>query len=232
MDGAPLPEGPPRAFARVHALVLLGPPGAGKGTQSRQISRKFGIPEISTGVILRQAVREKSPLGLRAQVVMDAGHLVPDELVCSIVEDRISKPDCDRGFILDGFPRNTAQARFLDALLRRRKLGSALAVSVNVASDSLRKRLSGRQTCPQCGTIYNVYLHPSQKEGICDRDGAALTQRRDDSEESIRSRLSEFESLTRPVIEYYRQADLLREVDGNGSPEAVTTQLFSVLKDL
>jgi adenylate kinase len=230
--GAPLPESPARAFARVHALVLLGRPGAGKGTQGHQISAEYGIPEVSTGAMLREAVRRRSPLGLQAQAVMEAGFLVPDDLVCRVVKERVAQPDCTRGFILDGFPRNTAQAEFLDALLRCHGLGSAFAVYINVDSESLVKRLSGRRMCPQCGTIYNVYLNPPRKQGICDREGAALVCRQDDSEESIQSRFIEFESQTRPVVDYYRQAGLLAEVDGNASPEAVTAQLFAVLKNL
>lgn len=210
---------------------MLGLPGAGKGTQARAVSGEFGVPSISTGAMLRDAVDQKTQVGQSASPIMESGQLVPDRLVCDLVEERIANPDCERGFVLDGFPRNVHQGLFLDRLLEARGWGTVLALFIQVDSEALFKRLAGRQECPTCGTIFNIYLNPPRWAGVCDKDGSRLIQRKDDSEETVRRRFNEFESQTRPLIERYRSRDLLREVDGNGEPRSVTQQIFRFLRE-
>jgi adenylate kinase len=213
------------------ALIFLGAPGAGKGTQAREVSKEFGIPQISTGDILREAVKKGTALGLAAKVKMEAGQLVPDEIVCGIVEERISEPDCAAGFILDGFPRTIPQAQFVDKALESKGKGSPLVINIAVSEDLLMKRLTGRRTCSVCGEIYNVYFSPPQKEGVCDKDGGKLLQRADDNAETIRQRLVAYENQTSPLIEYYRRKNLLHDVDGNREPEPIARELIQFLKD-
>jgi adenylate kinase len=222
---------PQSAFGKSRALVMLGMPGAGKGTQAHEISREFGVPEMSTGAILREAVEQKTPLGLAVQPIMESGELVPDRLVAALVEERIGKPDCARGFVLDGFPRNLDQASFLDQLLQARDWGTVQAVYIHVDPGDLFKRLTGRRECPSCGLIYNIYLNPPRQPGVCDKDGTRLIQRKDDSEEAIRKRFKEFESQTRPLIDQYRERNLLYEVDGSREPRIVTEQIFRLLRE-
>lgn len=215
---------------RAHALIFLGAPGAGKGTQAREVAKRFGIPQVSTGDILREAVREGTPLGLEAKARMDAGELVPDEIVCGIVEERIKRPDCRKGFILDGFPRTVAQAEFTDRTLQEQNLGKPLVLNIRVDQDVLLKRLTGRRTCTVCGEIYNVYFNPPQVEGICDKDGGKLVQRADDNEETIRQRLVAYEKQTRPLIDYYRARGALRDVSGSANPESVLKEVLGFLE--
>ena len=215
---------------KAQALIFLGPPGAGKGTQAREVSRHFSIPQISTGDMLREAARNQTPLGLAAKAKMEAGELVPDEIVCGIVEERISQPDCRRGFILDGFPRTLAQAEFVDRMLRAKGKGEPLVIDIKVDEDLLLKRLTGRRICPLCGEIYNVYFNPPKVDGLCDKDGGKLWQRPDDEEDAIRQRLVEYEMQTRPLIDYYRKKGLLKEVDGNLEPESITKELIDFLE--
>jgi adenylate kinase len=214
---------------RSQALIFLGAPGAGKGTQAREVSRHFSIPQISTGDILREAVRNQTPLGLAAKAKMEAGELVPDEVVCGIVEQRIGRPDCEGGFILDGFPRTLAQAEFVDRMLQAKGKGNPLVLDIQVDPDLLLKRLTGRRTCSVCGEIYNLYLNPPKVEGVCDKDGGKLLQRADDSEETIRQRLVAYEKQTSPLIDYYRRKGALREVDGNRGPELIAKELIDFL---
>jgi len=214
---------------RSHALIFLGAPGAGKGTQAREVARHFSIPQISTGDILRDAVRNRTPLGLAAQAKMEAGELVPDEVVCGIVEQRTGQPDCQRGFILDGFPRTLAQAEFVDRLLQATGKGSPLVFDIKVDPDLLLKRLTGRRICSVCGEIYNLYLNPPKVEGVCDKDGGKLLQRADDSEETIRQRLVAYEKQTSPLIDYYRSKGVLHEVNGNQGPELIAKELIDFL---
>ena len=211
-------------------LIFLGPPGAGKGTQARMVSRELGIPHISTGDILREAAWKKTSLGLAAKAKMDKGELVPDDVISPIVEERLSRPDCSEGAILDGFPRTIAQARFLDAMLERAGLGKPLVLNIHVASDSVIKRLTGRRTCQTCGEIYNVYMNPPLQEGICDKDRGRLVQRADDNEEAIRIRLKAYEQDTLPLIEYYQRENALCQVDGGEEPEAITARLLGLVK--
>ena len=214
----------------VGPIILLGPPGAGKGTQAKQIVERYGIPQISTGDLLRENVKLGTDLGKKAKAVMDAGKLVSDELVCEMVAERVARPDCARGYILDGFPRTVGQAEWLDGFLSAR--GSKLplrVIKINVNYDKLIKRLTGRRTCPACGTIYNMYTNPPKVDEVCDKDGAKLTFRKDDSEEAIATRLKAYEKETLPLADYYRKRGILTEIDGDAEPEQVTNALFAAL---
>ena len=213
------------------AVILLGAPGAGKGTQAREVSQRLGIPHISTGDMLREAVQRQTARGLAAQSMIDAGGLVSDEIVCGIVEERLREPDCVNGYILDGFPRTLVQARFLDRLLQSSGKWQPLALNIQVDRELLIKRAAGRRTCPKCGEIYNVYFRPPKREGICDLDGSVLIHRADDNEETIRQRQEAYESQTQPLIDYYRQRGYCRHVDGNLELSAITSQLFRFLSD-
>ena len=214
---------------RSQALIFLGAPGAGKGTQAREVSTHFLIPQISTGDILREAVRNGTPLGLAAKAKMEAGDLVPDEVVCGIVEQRICQPDCQNGFILDGFPRTLGQAQFVDRMLETKGKGNPLVFDIKVDPDLLLKRLSGRRTCSRCGELYNVYFNPPRVAGICDKDGALLLKRSDDDEEVIRQRLLAYEKQTSPLIAYYKTKGFLHGVDGDGRPELIAKELIDLL---
>jgi len=215
---------------KAQALIFLGAPGAGKGTQAREVSKEFAVPQISTGDILREAVKKQTPLGLAAKVKMEAGELVPDEVVCGIVEERIGEADCAKGFILDGFPRTLGQAQFVDRVLEAKGRGNPLVVNIRVDQEVLMKRLTGRRTCAVCGEIYNVYYDPPKQEGVCDKDGGKLLHRADDNEETIRQRLVAYENQTSPLIEYYRRKHLLHDVDGNREPEVIAEELCHFLK--
>ncbi len=208
-------------------LVLLGAPGAGKGTQAKLLIGKFGIPQISTGDILRQNVADGTPLGKEAKSYMDAGKLVPDKVVLGLVEDRLKKDDCKKGYILDGFPRNTAQAEALDAMLKSLGMPITAAVSIDVPFGDLMKRLTGRRTCKNCGQMYNVYFSSSKKEGACDKCGGPLYQRDDDKEETIKKRLTEYESKTAPLVDYYKGKKILKSIDGTGSIDDIFKKVIS-----
>jgi adenylate kinase len=216
---------------KAQALIFLGAPGAGKGTQAREVAKEFAIPQISTGDILRESVKKGTPLGLAAKAKMEAGQLVPDEVVCGIVEERVAEPDCRAGFILDGFPRTIPQAQFVDKMLEAKGRGRPLVINIQVEHDVLMKRLTGRRTCSVCGEIYNVYFNRPQKEGVCDKDGGKLLERADDNAETIRQRLVAYENQTSPLIDYYRQKGLLHDVDGNRGPEPIAAELIGFLKD-
>jgi adenylate kinase len=214
---------------RAHAFIFLGAPGAGKGTQAREVARHFGIPQISTGDILRDAVKRQTVLGLTAKAKMEAGELVPDEVVDGIVEERINQPDCKTGFILDGFPRTISQAQFVDRMLAAKGEGRPLVLDIEVSEDLLLKRLTGRRTCSVCGEIYNIYFNPPKVEGICDNDGGKLLQRADDNEATIRQRLEAYHLQTSPLIEYYRSQGVLLAVDGNKEPEVIAKGVLEYL---
>jgi adenylate kinase len=214
---------------RAHALIFLGGPGAGKGTQAARMAREFKIPHISTGEILRRAAAEKTPMGIAAKARMDQGELVPDEVVCGIVLDRISKPDCANGFILDGFPRTLGQARYMDAHLEREERGSLAVINLRVDPEILVKRLTARRTCPVCGRTYNLVSAPPKNEAVCDVEGADLIRREDDNEEAIRHRLAAYNRETAPLIEYYRAQSVLCEVDGSRDVETVARELSALL---
>jgi len=226
----------------VGPIVLLGPPGAGKGTQAKLIAETYGIPQISTGDILRDNVARKTELGVKAKAIMERGDLVPDELVCSMVADRLEQADCVRGFILDGFPRTVRQAEWLDAQLEKMRAGKdnkvrqacapPVVIRLVVEYNQLLQRLTGRRSCPTCGLIYNVYYQPPKVQGICDVEGTTLVTRRDDTEEVIAERLKAYEQLTLPLVEYYGARGRLIEVNGDQPVEAVMAQTFSAIENV
>lgn len=224
-----MPEAGVAAKGLGRAVIFLGPPGAGKGTQARQIAESYGVPHLSTGDMFREHVSRGTPLGLRAKPIMERGELVPDDLVLSMVEDRISRPDCADGFILDGFPRTLPQAEKLDEILRRRFKTEPLVVHFMVDKNQLMRRLTGRRVCGIGGEIYNIYDHPPKVPGRCDRDGGELIQRPDDREEVIAERLAAYERQTRPLVDYYRQRGVLKDVDGMAAPQAVTKNVLDLL---
>jgi adenylate kinase len=211
-------------------LVLLGAPGAGKGTQAKKLIEKYGIPQISTGDILRQNVADGTPLGKEAKSYMDSGKLVPDSVVLGLVEDRLKRDDCKKGYILDGFPRNTVQAEALDKMLSSLGMPITAAVSVDVPKEDLMKRLTGRRTCKGCGQMYNVYYNPPKKEGSCDKCGGQLFQRDDDKEETIRKRLDVYDAQTAPLIDYYSKKGILKSVAGTGGIDDIFGKITALLK--
>jgi adenylate kinase len=210
-------------------VVLLGAPGAGKGTQAKMLIEKYKIPQISTGDILRRAVADGTPLGKEAKVIMDAGGLVSDKIVLGLVEDRIKQPDCKAGFILDGFPRNTAQAEALDKILSGMGMPLTVALNIDVDMNDLLKRLTGRRTCKSCQQMYNIYFSPPKKEGVCDKCGGALFQRDDDKEETIKKRLDVYTKQTAPLIEYYSKKNIMKTIMGTGSINDIFTKVTAVL---
>lgn len=202
-------------------VIFLGPPGAGKGTQAAKIREKYEVAHISTGDILRANVKEGTELGLRAKEFMNAGKLVPDEVIIGMMAQRLQESDCAKGFILDGFPRTVPQAEALDELLA--KLGLVLDATIlfNVDDEVVVERLSGRRMCRKCGAIYHATFHPTRTEGVCDACGGEIYQRDDDREEVIRNRLAVYHDQTSPLIDYYRGKGLLKDVDAGGSSDAV-----------
>jgi adenylate kinase len=211
-------------------IVFLGPPGAGKGTQAKILIERYGIPQISTGDMLREHRAKGTELGKKAQEYMDRGQLVPDEIILGMVKERLSQPDCQKGFILDGFPRTVAQAEALDKLLSEmgKKLDFALALIV--PDELLVERLTGRRTCKNCGMMYHIKYKPPKVEGKCDVCGGELYQRPDDNEETVRNRLKVYHEQTAPLIEYYKNKGILREIDGSKSIEEITQQIISILE--
>ena len=213
---------------------MLGAPGAGKGTQAKLISQHYGIPQISTGDILRDNVARATELGRKADPIMKSGALVPDDLVLAMVQDRFSCPDCDRGFILDGFPRTVKQAEWLDRYLSSRTFGGRtmppVVMNVEVGYNQLVQRLTGRRSCPVEGKIYNIYFQPPQKEGVCDCCGSQLVQRKDDKEEVISKRLKEYETQTLPLVDYYRRQGYLHRLNGELPVEQVSAEAFGVIE--
>lgn len=211
-------------------LIFLGAPGAGKGTQAQRLSEIYAIPQISTGDILRQAVKDKTPLGQRAASFMDAGKLVPDEVVIGIIEERLKQEDCKNGFILDGFPRTVPQAEALDRVLDPMDMAIDAAVCFEVPEELLVKRLSGRRVCRSCGANYNVYFNPPAKDGVCQKCGGDLYQRSDDQEETIKNRLKVYRDQTEPLIGFYRRKNRLVKIDGSGSMDAIFGDLVGTLE--
>lgn len=210
-------------------VLLIGAPGAGKGTQARLLQENRGLPQISTGDIFRALSKAETPLAKKLQAILASGQLVSDELVVQLVEDRTAQDDCLHGYILDGFPRTLEQARKLEDLAVTQNK-SLQAILIDIQSDLLQKRLTGRQTCPVCGEIYNVYFKPPQTEGVCDlHPKAKLTQRDDDKEEKVRARLEVYERETAPLIEYYENTGRLQRIDGTQEAEAVYKDLDSLV---
>jgi len=208
----------------VHRVVFLGPPGAGKGTQASQIARELGVPHLSTGDILRAAVAAGTPLGRKADGHMRSGGLVPDDLVLEILHERLDQPDARVGYLLDGFPRNLAQAEALGKFSEVERV-----VSLEISPDLLVERLSARRICPKCQSVYNLVTKPPTAPERCDRDGAALVQRPDDLPEAVTMRLKVYAEQTAPLLDYYRQRHLLRSVDASGTPIEVAERIRRVL---
>ena len=214
------------------ALIFLGPPGAGKGTQAKQIAQSCGVPHLSTGDMFRDAVSRGTELGRRVKPIMDRGELVPDDLVMKLVEERLSRPDCAHGFVFDGFPRTIAQAALLDGILEIRGFGKPIVIDLAVSADKLMRRLTGRRTCSVGGEIYNVFDAPPKVSGICDVDGGELVQRADDRPEVVTERLAAYERQTRPLTDYNRRKGVLETVDARASVEEVGRALREILKDV
>jgi len=195
-------------------IILLGPPGAGKGTQAKSISREYNIPHISTGDIFRKNISEKTPLGVEAKGYMDSGKLVPDELTINLVKDRLTKEDCKNGFMLDGFPRTVMQAEALDAFLKERNIDIDAALLIDAPKDLIIERMTGRRVCSKCGETYHIMNIPPKVEDVCDVCGSALIHRKDDNLETVIERLEVYDKQTQPLVEYYRRRGKLMSVDG------------------
>ena len=211
-------------------IILMGPPGAGKGTQAANLVKRYGILHISTGDMFREAVKEGTPLGKEAKSYMDAGKLVPDEVTIGIVRERLSKPDCKKGFILDGFPRTVEQADALTEILADNGIKLTGVLNISVPAADLIERAVGRRICKNCGHSFHVKFNPTKVEGVCDDCGGTTYQRADDSEETMKSRLSVYESSTRPLIEYYKKAGVYKEIDGRQDIAKVEADLAAVLE--
>ncbi len=211
-------------------LLLLGAPGSGKGTQAKFLVEKFGIPQLSTGDMLREAVKNGTALGKQASEFMQKGALVPDSLVLGLIEERMNRSDCAKGFILDGFPRNISQADALDALLGKITKNISHVIAINVDEQELVVRLSGRRSCKVCSAGYHVKFQPTQKEGVCDKCAGELIQRNDDVESVIRERLKVYNNQTAPLFDYYKAKGLLRSIVGTGSPADITQRILQITK--
>ena len=211
-------------------LILLGPPGAGKGTQAKMLTERFGIPQIATGDILRGAVQAGSALGLKAKGFMDAGGLVPDEVVIGIVKERLAAKDCANGFILDGFPRTIPQAQALDRATKELGKEIRFVLSLEVDQNDLMERLCGRRTCTGCGAMYHVKFNPPKAAGKCDKCGTALIQRDDDKEETIKTRLGNYNKATAPLLDYYRNTGKIRSVMASGEIDAIYAEIVKILR--
>jgi adenylate kinase len=222
----------------VGPVVLLGPPGAGKGTQSKRIMEKYLIPQISTGDLLRYNTAQGTELGTIAKAVMDRGELVSDDLVCEMVRQRLKQPDCKRGYVLDGFPRTEAQAKWLDALLDDKLFDNSrptrawpIVIRLEVDYNQLLLRISGRRSCPTCGRIYNVHFQPPRVDELCDVDGSKLVTRNDDRLEVIQPRLAAYQEQTAPVADYFQRTGRLISINGDLPVDEVTAQIFRILED-
>lgn len=210
-------------------LVLLGAPGAGKGTQAKKLIEKYGMPQISTGDLLRAAVAAGTELGKEAKTYMDSGNLVPDSVVLGMVEERLQQDDCKNGYILDGFPRNTAQAEALDEMLDKVGMSLDAALSVDVPLEDLMKRLTGRRTCKDCGQMYNIYYSAPATEGKCDKCGGELYQRDDDQEATIQKRLEVYTAQTAPLFDYYGSKGIVKSVSGTGDIDEIFANVVATL---
>lgn len=211
-------------------LILLGPPGAGKGTQAKRIIEEFDIPHISTGDIFRKNIKEKTELGQKVEGLLAEGKLVPDELTIEIVWDRLDQEDCKNGFLLDGFPRTIPQAEALDEGLAKRGLKLDRVLNIDVDKDSLVKRLSGRRVCPNCGASYHIDNNPPKVEGICDVCQTPIIQREDDKEQTVLDRIKVYDSQTKPLVDFYNKQDLVFTVDGTLPIDEITNKLVTELK--
>lgn len=208
-------------------MILLGPPGAGKGTQAEVLSEHYGIPTISTGAMIRAEIRAESPLGLAAKKVIDEGQLISDDIILSMLQERIKADDCKNGFILDGVPRTIAQAEAIKGFA-----DIDAAVSIEVADEIIEQRLGGRRECPKCGATYHTIFNPAKEEDICDKCGAALTVRPDDMPETIRKRLKVYHEQTEPLKAFYENEGLLAKVDGTGSISEITEGIIKAAEEI
>lgn len=210
-------------------ILLMGPPGAGKGTQAANLVEKYNIPHISTGDMFRQAVKDATELGKKAKECMDKGQLVPDYVTIGIVKERLSQADCKKGFILDGFPRTTAQAEALTETLKELGVSLTSVLNISVPTDELVKRMAGRRICRKCGATYHVLYNPTAKPDVCDKCGAEVYHREDDKEETVAKRLQVYEDQTRPLIEYYKELGVYTQIDGLKAIEEVLTDIVNNL---
>jgi adenylate kinase len=213
-------------------LVLLGPPGAGKGTQAERLRVDFDLPYYSTGNILREAIASESELGKQAKEIVERGELVPDDLISAVIEDRLDSGEADDGFLLDGFPRTVGQAEMLESALDKRGRSLTAALLIDAPDEEVVKRLSGRRTCAKNGHVYHVDFDPPKNEGVCDQDGSRLVQRDDDKPETVKKRLQVYHDQTEPLIDWYEERGLLRRFDGTRSPEEVNSHIRATLATL
>jgi adenylate kinase len=211
-------------------VLLMGPPGAGKGTQAERIVEEYGIPHVSTGDMFRRAMTEQTPLGLEAKSYVDKGLLVPDEVTIGIVRDRLNQPDCENGFLLDGFPRTVSQAQALDEMLSNMEKKLDHVINIEVNRTLLLDRLTGRRICKQCGSTYHVLFNPPKVEGKCDKCDGSLYQRSDDTAEKVGTRLDEYTANTLPLIDYYKAKDVLRPINGERDIAVVFQDLDKLLR--
>ena len=218
---------PPEELNR--AVILLGPPGAGKGTQAKKLAARFSVPHLSTGDMLREHIANGTPLGAKAKPIMERGELVSDSLVLKMVRERIERPDCSHGFVFDGFPRTVAQAQYLGELLKQGGFRRPFVIHLVVDTALILRRITGRRTCKTGGEIYNLFERPPKVEGRCDNDGGELLQRPDDREEIVAPRLQAYHKQTEPLVAYYRRLGLLHEVDASKSVEEVEQQVSKTL---
>jgi len=214
------------------AVIFLGPPGSGKGTQAKTLAGKYGVPHLSTGDMLREHIVQGTPLGLKAKPIMDRGELVPDSLVLKMVAERIERPDCSQGFVFDGFPRTVTQAKYLGELLKYHGLKQPFVIHLVIGTALLMRRLTGRRTCRVGGEIYNIYDRPPKVEGICDKDGGELYQRPDDREEVIQPRLNAYEKQTTPLVSYYRRLGALHQIDASKSVADVEQEITQAVANI
>jgi adenylate kinase len=212
------------------AVIFLGPPGAGKGTQAKELARRYGIPHLSTGDMLRENIAKGTPLGVLAEPVMKHGDLVPDSIVLKMVVERIDRPDCSHGFVFDGFPRTVAQAQWLGELLKQHGYEQAIVVHLVIDPAMLLKRITGRRMCKVGGEIYNIFERPPKVPGRCDNDGGELEQRPDDREEVVSTRLEAYEKQTAPLVAYYRRLGRLRDVDAAKSVDEISRRILEVVR--
>jgi len=211
-------------------IVLIGPPGAGKGTQAEKLASRLKIPRITTGDLFRQAVQNKTSLGLKVQGILEKGGLVPDEVVLGLMEERMGETDCKMGFVLDGFPRTVGQAEGLDTWLAKRGLSLDGVVALDVPEEEAVTRITGRRQCSRCGVAYHLRFNPPLKKDVCDRCQGSLTQRKDDEENTVRHRLQVYAKETAPLIAFYQKKGLLKKVDGSKGPEQVFESICSLIK--
>ncbi len=211
------------------AVILLGAPGAGKGTQAQRIAQRYRLPHLSTGDMFRDNIQRDTDLGRKAKPLMERGQLVPDEIVLGMVADRINQADCAKGFVFDGFPRTLQQAGDLERICKEHLLGGTIVLHMVVNPNLLMRRLTGRRICKAGGHIYNIYERPPQREGICDLDGSELIHRADDSEDVIGGRLAAYDRQTQPLVEYYTSRGLLSSVDAIADADTVTKSIFGIL---